>query len=94
MQIIFCQINEFDTLNSISVINEDTGDIEVINKVTDDNVGHTVVTHAHNNDIKRIVFGGASDTYLDRFVDDVYTINQLVYGTHDNIEVYKIGEQN
>ena len=89
---IFCQINEFDELNTISVVDESTGKIEVISKVSDDNIGHTIVTYANNNQIERIVFGGASDAYLDRFVDDVYTINHLVYGTN-NIKVYKIGEQ-
>lgn len=92
MRVIFCQINEFDTLNTISVINEDTGDCAVVDKVSDDDVGHTIVTYANNNQIHRVVFGGASDTYLDRFVDDVYTIYHLMYSNND-IEVYKIGEQ-
>lgn len=92
MQVIFCQINEFDTLNTISVLNEDTGDCTVVDKVSDDNVGHTIVTYANNNQINRVIFGGASDTYLDRFVDDVYTIHSLMYSNND-IEVYKIGEQ-
>lgn len=92
MQVIFCQINEFDTLNTISVVNEDTGDCTVVDKVSDDNVGHTIVTYANDNQINRVIFGGASDTYLDRFVDDVYTIHSLMY-SNNNIEVYKIGEQ-
>ena len=40
MQVIFCQINEFDTLNTISVLNEDTGDCTVVDKVSDDFIEH------------------------------------------------------
>lgn len=86
MLIIACIADQFTMNNMIELINTETGTIAPISEVFADDVGHTIATYAHEHNIYNIAFGGAPEAYLERFIDDVYVIYGLMYGTTDKFK--------
>ena len=88
---IFCNIDEYAKTHSIYVI--DNGqESKYLKSVECDDVGHTIVTYAKEYNTEEVLLGGASAEFLDRFVDDVYAINALMYANSRNIKVSIVGE--
>lgn len=87
---IFCNINASQEKQNIYLVGED-GSLRHLDAVAPDDVGHTVVRFALENKAEDVLLGGSSEAYLERFVDDIYTINALMY-TNNNIKVHILGE--
>lgn len=87
---IFCNINAGQEKQNIYLVGED-GSLRHLDAVAPDDVGHTVVRFALENKAEDVLLGGSSEAYLERFVDDIYTINTLMYA-NNNIKVHILGE--
>lgn len=90
MQVIICQINQFTLNHKIYCLDEDTQKQSLVSTVSCDDVGHTIATYARNNKIQKVALGGAPEEYLERFVDDIYTVNQLAYNADNPLTIYII----
>ena len=77
---IACLINQFELEHFIYRLEGDK--MELIQVVDTDDVGHTIATYSNNNNIENVVLSGGSREFLERFADDIYTVNALAY--HDN----------
>ena len=81
---IFCVIDEFIANCPIYMADKDLNKYTLLADVKGDDVGHTIVTLSKEKQISDVLLSGASEAYLERFVDDIYTINNLMYnGTHE-----------
>ena len=93
--IIFCCINQFSLNHPIYMVDSCTGNQTLLTVVDSNDLGHTIVTYSHDKKISEVVLSGASEAYLDRFIDDIYTINNLMYNGRNEIKVSIIeGEEN
>lgn len=84
---IFCLINEFEFKHPIYLMNLETNSSEYLGEVAADDIGHTIAKHSYERNIPDVVIGGSSRSYLERFVDDVYTVNALMYNNNNEIRV-------
>ena len=86
MQItIYCLINEFELKHPIYIVGENVD--EYLESVSADDIGHTIAKYTYEKGIPNVTLGGASAHYLDRFVDDIYTVNALKYNANNEITV-------
>lgn len=92
MQVIYCLINEFELKQHICVMDKETGNKEFLESVEMDDIGHRVATYSKEKDIHEVVLMGHSATFLNRFVDDIYTVNALMYNANNPISISIITE--
>ena len=87
MQVIYCLINEFELKQHICLMDKETGSKEFLESVEMDDIGHRVSTYSKERDVHEIVLMGNSAEFLDRFVDDIYTVNALMYNITNPIHI-------
>ena len=92
MQVIYCLINEFELKQHICVMDKETGSKEFLESVDMDDIGHRVSTYTKEKGIHEVILMGNSEQFLDRFVDDIYTVNALMYNVTNPINVSIITE--
>lgn len=88
MPVILCIINQFALNQQIYLVDKETKENKLIAEVKSDDVGHTIVTYSHENNLDEVILTGANNDYLNKFADDVYTINEMMYQGQSQLNVF------
>lgn len=85
--IIFCDINKFELQQPVYAINTDTNECLLLETTDMDNLGHVISRISYEQKIPHIVLGGGNENFLHKFVDDIYTVNALMYNSNNPIKI-------